>query len=96
MLLSLSAPAVPGTLPPIAIPYPGLLLFNGPGFILILQFLIVSFEAPAPVPKLTNEITVGEATPVFIIVKLLSVPPLLLPSIVTYFAPFNFITLSAG
>ena len=47
--------------------------------------------APAPVPKLTIDIAVGAVVAVLVIVKLLSVPPLLLPSIITLSAPFNLI-----
>jgi len=48
----------------------------------ILQFLIVLFVAPKLVPKLATQIAVVFiAVEVFSIVKLLSVPPLLLPSI---------------
>src|SRR5436190_6025983 len=85
--LSLSAPVVPGVAPPTATPYP----IDTATPVLRLQFLTVLFVAPAPVPKLINATTVGVVVPVFVIVRLRSVPPLLLPSITTLSAPFNLI-----
>ena len=76
--MSLSAPEVPGVLPT-EIPYPRVVCTP----VLILQFLKVLSVAPSPVPKLILEITEGAVVAVLVIVKFLSVPPLLLPSMVT-------------
>ena len=56
----------------------------------MLQFLIVLFVAPRPVPKLAREITVGLAVFVFVMVRLRSVPvPSSEPSRVTLSAPLR-------
>ena len=49
----------------------------------ILQFLILLLVAPAPVPKLASNMAVGEVVDVLVMVRLLSVPPLKEPLIVT-------------
>ena len=54
-------------------------------------FLIVTFFTPKPMPGLDREMAVGAVVLVLTIIKLRLVPPLLLPSIVTLDAPFNFI-----
>ena len=56
----------------------------------ILQFLIVLLEAPLVTVE-PNHTTAEDVMFVLINVKLLSVPPLLLPSITTLDAPFIFI-----
>src|SRR5205085_8942733 len=84
VLLSLSAPAVPGVAPPIEIPYPTVVLAP----VLMLQFLITLFVAPAPVPRLTSEIPVGAVVLVFVIVRSRDDDPLLEPSTITQLAPF--------
>ena len=52
---------------------------------------MVLFIAPNPVVKLIKEIAVGAVVAVFVIVRLLSVSPELLPSMVTKSAPFSLI-----
>ena len=58
--------------------------------VLILQFLVVSLVAPAPVPILAKLIAVGLVVFVFVIVKSREAVPLFEPSIVTKSAPFSF------
>jgi len=87
VLVSLSEPADPGVAPPIATPYPVLVATP----VLKLQFLTVLFVVPKLVPKLAKATTVGAVVLLLVIVKLLSVPPLLLPSMVTYLAPLSLI-----
>ena len=88
VILSLSAPEVPGVAPPIEIPYPTVVLTP----VLILQFLIVLLVAPNPAPKLIKDITEGAVVAVFVMVRFLDEVPLLEPSIITLSAPFNTIT----
>src|SRR5436190_2033127 len=86
--LSLSAPAVPGVVPPTAIPYEVAALLP----VEMLQFLIVSLVAPTPVPRLISDIAVGAVVALLVIVKLRSVPvPLSDPSMVTRSAPLSLI-----
>src|SRR5690349_13704945 len=87
VILSLSEPDVPGVEPPTEMPYPIEVAIP----VLILQFLIVLFVAPALVPRLITAITVGAVVFVFVMVKLRSVEPLLLPSMMTLSDPFNLI-----
>ena len=58
----------------------------------MIQFLIVLFIAPAPAPKLTNDIAVGAVVPVFVMVRFLEVVPLLDPSMVIKSPPFILIS----
>src|SRR5436190_7554431 len=84
VILSLSAPEVPGVVPPMAIPYPVEVLIP----VLMMQFLIILFVDPNPIPGLTIETAVGAVVDVLLMVRFRLVPPLLLPSIIILDAPF--------
>src|SRR6187549_3333411 len=89
VLLSLSAPAFVIIAPEIAMAAE-VAAFDP---VVIVQFLIVLFVAPAPKPKLDNQNTTGDIVFVLVMVKLL--PPVFSPSKVTLSAPFNLINAPA-
>ena len=76
---AVSPPLVPGVPPPIAIPRPSVVFTP----VNILQFLIVLFVQPSPVPRLINWIAVGPVVAELNIVRSRLELPLLLPSMVT-------------